>query len=71
MEHRVDDRSMDDGRHDEQAGQSVRGQPALVRSAGHPPDHSRPAGRPEAGRESPQGEDQEANERDISEGVTE
>ena len=69
MKDRVDDRSMRHGRRHEQSRQAVRRQPLLVRSAGHPPDRSRPSGRPQAGGKRPEGEDRQSGQSDVAEAV--
>ena len=67
----IDDRGVDDGDDHEQSRQPVARQPPLVARARHPPDGSRPSGRPQARRKRPHREHEQTDQRDVSERVSE
>ena len=71
VEHRVDERAVHDRNRDEQAGEAVRRQPALVAGAREPADRPRPARGTELGCQGPDGEHEQPNERHVAEGVAE
>jgi hypothetical protein len=58
----IDDRAVDDGRRDEQASESMRDQPVLVRRAGERSHRPGPARGAQARSERPTGEDDEPGE---------